>query len=349
MFVEHIKISGSAFKYLFSRAALLDCFSIDPICVKTMYCIYGLLPYVDCYLICDFCVLQCISNSMKKIFNEKLLVQSCHFSLVIHIISLSESDDEDDEEDDEEEEEEMIPTFIKQLKEEYILLCGQPLTLEVEIQGKPKPKVTWYYESEKLQTEGCLTLTEKGDIYTLHIPEAILDDEGVYKVLAKNTCGEAFMETEVLVDEIEEDSKPELNEEPAKMEPAETKKPKKKPVPPPSTKPKPKILQPPTFVSPLENLKVTQGNLARFEVEIESESDVTAAWYKGDDVITSEAFSNMIVISTSSLYSLIIEGAQLLDTATYTCLAKNKSGEVSCSSELLVMRKFDVFNGKSPQ
>lgn len=159
-----------------------------------------------------------------------------------------------------------IPSFLKQLHKEYVQMEGESLKLQVEVIGNPKPKVEWYFEDEKIISDELTQITEHENMYTLFIKQTVLEDEGFYKCTATNKTGQVYIETEVLVDEVEEgEGKIEDDEE----EEVVTKNDilnlsQKAKVAPPAPKPKPKVMiptpvqkEPPVFVKRLESSQVS--------------------------------------------------------------------------------------------
>ena len=124
---------------------------------------------------------------------------------------------------------------------------------------------------------------------------------------------------------------------------------KKAPPPaPPKPKPKPKSKEPgdspsggrkaaPSFVKKLDNMQVTEGDTVKLEVTCDVACDIT--WLCGDRVVTSQSFPSMTSSSEGNTHRLEIPSVKLMDSALYTCEASNEVGKVTCSSDVLVMRK----------
>ena len=80
------------------------------------------------------------------------------------------------------------PKFLKQpsgdTKSE-----GQSVTLECEIEGKPKPTVTWLKDGVEVNSLGDsrITASNKLDTWTLNITELNRNDEGSYTCHASNS------------------------------------------------------------------------------------------------------------------------------------------------------------------
>ncbi len=80
------------------------------------------------------------------------------------------------------------------------MLEGDPLTIQVQVLGNPKPTVKWFFEDKPVKESDFLKITTKGDWHKLSIDEVALEDEGFYKCFAENELGTAETETEVLVE-----------------------------------------------------------------------------------------------------------------------------------------------------
>ena len=105
---------------------------------------------------------------------------------------------------------------------------------------------------------------------------------------------------------------------------------------------------PKIFINPVS---VSEKPLTRVGVRSQFESsskDAHVRWLCGDVEISPSTFSHMTVVSVDDQHSLIINDVRLLDTAQYTCIAKNDFGECQCSTDILVLRKFPyIFDKKN--
>lgn len=99
------------------------------------------------------------------------------------------------------------------------------IELDFMINGKPEPNVEYFKDDVKFKaSEKRVLFTKKDGLYKLEIPDIKSTDGGIYKILAKNTCGEqsyvidfkiksapVFVKNLKNVIECVEDSKLELN------------------------------------------------------------------------------------------------------------------------------------------
>lgn len=66
---------------------------------------------------------------------------------------------------------------------------GEEVNLEVAVQAKPKPDVTWYKDGKRLRDSNRIKLKAKDEKFSLDIKNAKPDDSGKYKCEAKNKVG----------------------------------------------------------------------------------------------------------------------------------------------------------------
>jgi hypothetical protein len=84
------------------------------------------------------------------------------------------------------------PKITKGLKDESIIQ-GQDVTLSIESSGNPAPKPQWFFNDKPIPTndQRYQVITPKeGNVYELKIKQTKPTDEGVYKVVMKNSEGE---------------------------------------------------------------------------------------------------------------------------------------------------------------
>ena len=70
---------------------------------------------------------------------------------------------------------------------------GEPIKLEVNIIGNPAPEVFWYKDNILLKNTPEIRLladvTPEKDVHALLIPELFPEDNGLYKIIARNLLG----------------------------------------------------------------------------------------------------------------------------------------------------------------
>lgn len=65
------------------------------------------------------------------------------------------------------------PSFLK-------ALVGQTVTLPCVVQGEPSPEITWFHNGVPIGVKNTTPL---------RIQQAILDDQGTYQCVARNSAG----------------------------------------------------------------------------------------------------------------------------------------------------------------
>lgn len=93
----------------------------------------------------------------------------------------------------------VLPDFVE-VPQELKVREGDKAVLKVRVIGQPTPDVQWYIDDEPIQPNERISVVAKGDQHELIIHEAELDDEGMYKCVAKSEAGKAICEVELLVD-----------------------------------------------------------------------------------------------------------------------------------------------------
>ncbi|CAF4397734.1 unnamed protein product, partial [Adineta steineri] len=84
------------------------------------------------------------------------------------------------------------PKLTKPLQDESIVQ-GQDVTLSIEATGNPAPKPEWYFNDKPIPTNDQrfqIVTPKEGNLYELKIKQTKPTDEGVYKVVMKNSEGE---------------------------------------------------------------------------------------------------------------------------------------------------------------
>ena len=77
---------------------------------------------------------------------------------------------------------------------------GDKAVFKVRVIGQPTPDVKWFLDDELIEPSEGISVTSDGDQHELVIHNAELDDEGMYKCVAKSEAGKAICEVELLVD-----------------------------------------------------------------------------------------------------------------------------------------------------
>lgn len=192
------------------------------------------------------------------------------------------------------------PYFIEPLPEEVEVLEGDCTKLECRI--SPEAEVMWYIDDEALQQDDRITFENQGDVYAVMISATELDDEGVYKCVAQNEFGKVSCETELIVEE---------------------------------------GVTMPLIKEPLKNVDATVGDVVRFDVRIAGDPEPVVEWFKDGKQLEDEG--RVVIIddvddSDKELFSLVIEGCQMVDSGSYKVVAMSEAGTANSQCDLVVTR-----------
>lgn len=77
---------------------------------------------------------------------------------------------------------------------------GQSHIFECQVRGNPRPTVTWFKETSFIKSSEALEIVSDEDTYKLIIKQVILEDTGMYTVVAKNNSGFATCSAEIFVE-----------------------------------------------------------------------------------------------------------------------------------------------------
>ena len=67
--------------------------------------------------------------------------------------------------------------------------AGKAVELTAEVQGHPKPSVTWYKDGEQLFSVGNMVIKSDERKTTLKLTSAVGDNRGQYRLVAENVVG----------------------------------------------------------------------------------------------------------------------------------------------------------------
>ena len=80
------------------------------------------------------------------------------------------------------------PVFIKELHD-VDLFDSETVQFDVEVIGKPHPKITWYHDSNEIQFSKRCRLEKTQDKQSLIIADICHNDQGTYECIAENIAG----------------------------------------------------------------------------------------------------------------------------------------------------------------
>lgn len=77
---------------------------------------------------------------------------------------------------------------------------GEPVILEVTVEGHPEPIIKWYREGIEISSTPDYQLSRSNKTYRLTIIEVFPEDAGKFRVIATNAEGSVFSESLLLVE-----------------------------------------------------------------------------------------------------------------------------------------------------
>ena len=83
----------------------------------------------------------------------------------------------------------LVPPKITNAAKKSII-AGSKESVELKITGLPTPDVLVYKDEKELQKENRIQYDLTGESFVIKWDKAVLEDEGTYKIEAKNTSGQ---------------------------------------------------------------------------------------------------------------------------------------------------------------
>ena len=77
---------------------------------------------------------------------------------------------------------------------------GEKLELQIKVFASKPLTVTWYRDDEVIEADDRCKLLSDDDIYLLRVDPVEIDDEAIYKCVAKNQAGQDQCEAQILVE-----------------------------------------------------------------------------------------------------------------------------------------------------
>lgn len=89
--------------------------------------------------------------------------------------------------------------YDNRFKSAQTVKAGSSVALKVDVSGIPSPSVSWRLNGEILEKSDRLSIETTPDYSTLSIKNAVIEDTGVYTIVAENVVGKAVADFEVNV------------------------------------------------------------------------------------------------------------------------------------------------------
>lgn len=177
------------------------------------------------------------------------------------------------------------PTIVKDLHD-LDVQAGEDISLEVVITGKPSPEIKWFKNGKEIAGNERVLLDSHDEVFTVKVPDAKLDDAGVYHCLAENAVGKV-KSNDCNVKVHKDDFAPK-------------------------------------FTKHLQDAIVVVDDNVRFQAEVQASPAAEVRWYK--DGAPLKPGDRVIIKKDDNSDVLILKGLKLDDSGVITCEAKNAQG-----------------------
>lgn len=190
------------------------------------------------------------------------------------------------------------PSFIKQLKP-HVITEGNDIKLACRVAGSPDLVIEWFKDEKKIISNRRGKIHFHDGLCTLVIKKSTLDDQGIYKCTVSNKYGSAK-------------SSANLDIHRKTIKPHVTKW--------------------------LNNVVITKGEEARFQVNITGYEKPKIEWYHGLNKLWEGGRYKMSEAGEDHYY-LTISDVTEEDYGTYQCIATNSAGKAFSQAILQVIEK----------
>lgn len=92
----------------------------------------------------------------------------------------------------------------------------------------------------------------------------------------------------------------------------------------------------PAFLKVPMNREVTEGHQIRFDCRVSGRPAPEVLWYRNGMQVCDDN-AHKILVNEGGVHALQINDARLSDSGVWTCVVRNKSGEVRCDVNLTVI------------
>ncbi|XP_037714409.1 titin homolog isoform X5 [Drosophila subpulchrella] len=214
---------------------------------------------------------------------------------------------------------ECLPEFVKILPGQAKALLGSSFTLQCNMRGAPRPQVNWFKDGIQLSSSSeRVKIRQIGSTCALTIATVSELDSGRYTCEATNSKGRVstFARLQVVSDSRIYEADSRLKEIAHGRNVADVGD------------------SLPIFTMRLRDRRVQVTYPVRLTCQIVGYPVPEILWYKDDQLIHTDR--KHLISAEGQFFTLEIAATTLDDSGTYTCLAKNELGSVSCHCTLVV-------------
>ena len=201
------------------------------------------------------------------------------------------------------------PYFAEELKD-TLADIGSNISLQVKVQGEPKPLVSWFFNGKKISSNKHFFISSEFSMHTLNIIDINKQDEGIIGCLVSNSVGEKQCKCNLTVSEID----PNNNN--------------------------------PSLYTLNNNVKCNEDSDAEITVKYSGSPSPKINWYRGEIHLTKEY--GVDIQNNGEESKMILPEVTIDDAGVYKCVVRNKHGEMECKINLEVIDKKTRKKSNSP-
>lgn len=216
------------------------------------------------------------------------------------------------------------PPLIQVKPRNSKLVEGSDAVFTMKVVGNPKIRLSWFHNGHRvIPSEAKHEMNYSNNQATLRIKNASATDSGHYTLLAENTQGCVVSSAVLAIEPAQEqraftpavDNYAESNETAKALAP--------------------------TFVKVFQDRDTQEGKLTRFDCRVTGRPYPDVTWFINQVQVNDDS-THKILVNESGNHSLMITNVSRYDGGVVTCVARNKSGEVSTQASLIVLEREQV-------
>ncbi|KAF2360881.1 Immunoglobulin I-set [Trinorchestia longiramus] len=214
---------------------------------------------------------------------------------------------------------ELVRPSVQLALRDTTMVEGGTARLDCVIVGQPEPEVIWYHDDKPVKESTDFKLLFHGDRCSLVITEAYPEDAGTYKVVARNSAGEASTACFLSVQPAPEP------EPPVPQEPAVA----------------------PRFTSLLADSHVTEGGAVTLRTSVSGSPKPNIAWFRDGEPLMPD-HGLLIQQDSAGNASVMIPKATFEHTGQYEVVASNCAGTAKCIAFLSIEQRLPTPPAREP-
>lgn len=224
------------------------------------------------------------------------------------------------------------PPKIAQKPRNSKLQEGADAQFQVQLAGNPRPRVTWFRNGQRIVNSNKHEIVTTHNQTTLRVRNTQKSDSGHYTLLAENPNGcivtSAYLAVESPQETYVQEHKSQYAVETQQVGVEERVEICEKALA-------------PQFVKVCQDRDVTEGKMTRFDCRVTGRPYPEVTWFINDRQIRDD-YNHKILVNESGNHALMITNVDLSDSGVVSCVARNKSGEVSFQCRLNVIEREQV-------